>query len=263
MASSHANRLGCQHDAFVRHCGSHDEAAAQACKALRRRRPSTARTPAGGKLWRLAYRFDGKQKQLALGSHPEVGLADARKARDAAKATLATGTDPSEKAKADKAARKVATANTFGAIADELIAKMERERKAGRTISKVTWLLGIARQDLENRPISGITAAEVPKVLKAVDERGNHETAKRLRATVGGVFRYAIATTRAGNDPTYALKGALTSPTVVHRAAITTPKELGALLRAIQGFDGRPTTRAALQLMAILFPRPEPVGILA
>lgn len=89
-----------------------------------------------------------------------------------------------------------------------------------------------------------------------MDERGNHETAKRLRATIGGVFRYAIATTRAENDPTYALKGALTAPTVTHRAAITNSKELGALLRAIDGFDGRPTTRAALRLMPILFPRP-------
>lgn len=213
-------------------------------------------TPTGGKLWRLAYRFDGKQKQLALGAYPAVGLADARKARDAAKATLAAGVDPSEKAKVDRAARKVASANTFGAIADELIAKMERERKAVRTIAKVTWLLGIARPDLGLRPIADITAAEVLRVLKAVDDRGNHETAKRLRATIGGVFRYAIATTRAENDPTYALKGALTAPTVTHRAAITDPKGLGALLRAIESFDGQPTTRAALRLMPILFPRP-------
>lgn len=213
-------------------------------------------TPTGGKLWRLAYRFDGKQKQLALGAYPAVGLADARKARDAAKATLAAGVDPSEKAKVDRAARKVATANTFVAVADELIAKMEREHKAVRTIAKVTWLLGIARPDLGTRPISEITAAEVLKVLKSVDERGNHETAKRLRATIGGVFRYAIATTRAENDPTYALKGALTAPTVTHRAAITDPKGLGALLRAIDSFDGQPTTRAALRLMPILFPRP-------
>ncbi|QRG10184.1 integrase arm-type DNA-binding domain-containing protein [Xanthobacter autotrophicus] len=213
-------------------------------------------TPMGGKLWRLAYRFDGKQKQLALGAYPAVGLADARKARDAAKATLAAGVDPSEKAKVDRAARKVASANTFGAIADELIAKMERERKAVRTIAKVTWLLGIARPDLGQRPIADITAAEVLRVLKAVDDRGNHETAKRLRATIGGVFRYAIATTRAENDPTYALKGALTAPTVTHRAAITDPKGLGALLRAIESFDGQPTTRAALRLMPILFPRP-------
>lgn len=213
-------------------------------------------TPTGGKLWRLAYRFDGKQKQLALGAYPAVGLADARKARDAAKATLAAGFDPSEKAKVDRAARKVASANTFGAIADELIAKMERERKAVRTIAKVTWLLGIARPDLGQRPIADITAAEVLRVLKAVDDRGNHETAKRLRATIGGVFRYAIATTRAENDPTYALKGALTAPTVTHRAAITDPKALGALLRAIESFDGQPTTRAALRLMPILFPRP-------
>ncbi|WP_394008894.1 tyrosine-type recombinase/integrase [Xanthobacter aminoxidans] len=114
----------------------------------------------------------------------------------------------------------------------------------------------MARAELGTRPISEITAAEVLKVLKSVDERGNHETAKRQRATIGCVFRYAIATTRAENDQTYALKGTLTGPTVTHRAAITDPKGLGALLRAIDSFDGQPTTRAALRLMPILFPRP-------
>ena len=213
-------------------------------------------TPAGGKLWRLAYRFDGKQKQLALGAYPAVGLSDARKARDSAKATLAAGTDPSMKAKADKAARKATVANTFNAIADEFLGKLGRENMSDTTVGKIAWLLGFAREDLGTRPISEITAPEVLSVLKKMEARGRHESALRLRATIGRVFRYAAATDRTDRDPTLVLKGALITPSVRHRAAVTDPKGFGALLRAIDGFEGQPTTHAALRLLPILFPRP-------
>jgi len=89
-----------------------------------------------------------------------------------------------------------------------------------------------------------------------VEIRGRHESARRLRSTIGGVFRYATATARAENDPTIALQGALTRPTVNHRAAVTDPTSLGALLRAVEGFEGQPATHAALKLIALLFPRP-------
>lgn len=213
-------------------------------------------TPSGGRLWRLAYRFEGKQKQLALGAYPAVGLADARKARDAAKSALAAGVDPAAKAKAEKAARQTAAANTFNLIADELLEKLAQENRSATTLDKVAWLLGFARDELGNRPISEITAAEVLSVLKKMEARGRHESAGRLRSTIGRVFRYAAATARTDRDPTLALKGSLVAPTVVHRPAVTDPKAFGALLRAIAGFDGQPTTRTALQLMPILFPRP-------
>ncbi|MFG1190757.1 tyrosine-type recombinase/integrase [Xanthobacter flavus] len=213
-------------------------------------------TPTGGRLWRLAYRFEGKQKQLALGAYPAVGLADARKARDAAKSALAAGVDPAAKAKAEKAARQTAAANTFNLIADELLEKLAQENRSATTLDKVAWLLGFAREELGNRPISEITAAEVLSVLKKMEARGRRESAGRLRSTIGRVFRYAAATARTDRDPTLALKGSLVTPTVVHRPAVTDPKAFGALLRAIAGFDGQPTTRAALQLMPILFPRP-------
>jgi integrase len=93
-------------------------------------------------------------------------------------------------------------------------------------------------------------------VLRNVDNKGHHETARRMRSSIGEVFRYAIATARATNDPTFALRGALTVPVVKHRAAITDPKEFGGLLRAIDAFQGQPSTIAALKLMSLLFPRP-------
>lgn len=212
--------------------------------------------PTGSRLWRLAYRFDGKQKLLSFGPYPQVSLADARAKRDAAKETLAGGHDPSAKAKVAKATRQVANANTFGVIADELLARMEREDKAPSTIKKVKWLLEFARPDLGSRPISEISAAEILAVLRQVEILGRLESARRLRSTIGSVFRLAIATARAENDPTIALQGALTSPKVTHYAAITEPKRLGALMRAVWGYEGQPATLAALKLMALLLPRP-------
>jgi integrase len=101
-----------------------------------------------------------------------------------------------------------------------------------------------------NRPSKAVS------VLQSVETRGRLDTASRMREVVGQVFRFAIATARAVNDPTSALRGALTAPTVTHRATITEAKDFGGLLRAIDGFEGQPTTRACLQLMALLFPRP-------
>jgi len=212
--------------------------------------------PSGAKLWRLMYRFDGHQKKLALGAYPTTSLKDARAARDRAKEVIASGRDPGEVKKVEKATRAIAQANTFEAIAEELIAKKEREGISESTIAKTRWLLSFATPTIGSRPISEITAAEALVALRGVEQRGRLESARRLRSVIGEVFRYAIATARAENDPTFALRGALTTPTVKHRAAILEPKAVGALMRAIDGFDGQPVTRAALQLMAICFPRP-------
>ena len=213
-------------------------------------------SPQGSKLWRLAYRCEGKQKTLALGVYPAVSLAEARQKRDGAKKLLASGIDPSQQQKADKAARKALTENTFDAVADDFLAKTEREGKADATLTKKRWLLSLARADLGQRPITAISASDVLVPLRKVEGQGNFETARRLRAVIGQVFRYAIATARAENDPTFGLKGALTSPVVTHRAALTDKAAFGGLLRAIWGCEGTPETKAALQLMALLYPRP-------
>ena len=213
-------------------------------------------TPRGAKLWRLAYRFDGKQKLLALGSYPAVTLADARARRDEAKRLLASGSDPSADAKREKLARQDAVASTFQHIADEFLAKTAREGKADATLTKMRWLIGLAAADLGRRPIVDISAADVLVPLRRVEARGKYETARRLRAFIGQVFRYAIATAKVSNDPTFGLRGALVSPKVTHRAALTTWPAFGALLRAVWSYEGSPETRAALKLMALLYPRP-------
>jgi integrase len=213
-------------------------------------------TTSGSKLWRLAYRFAGKQKTLAIGAYPAVSLEKARQARLTAKQQLADGIDPSAAKRAEKRQMLLAGQNTFQAIAEEWLEKLRREGRATSTLSKTEWLLAFAFPSLGPRPIATISSAEVLDVLRRVEARGRLETARRLRSTVGSVFRYAIATARAENDPTVALRGALVIPQVKHRPALTDPKAFGALLRAVVDFDGQPTTRMALELMALLFPRP-------
>jgi integrase len=213
-------------------------------------------TPDRAKRWRLAYRYNGRQKTLAIGVYPTVSLQEAREARDRAKRLLAAGQDPTLTKRLARMSKIAASANTFGAIADELLEKKRREAKAERTTSKVEWLLNFARHDLGARPVAEITAPEILRVLRSVEVRGRLETAKRLRATIGQVFRLAVATGRADMDPTAALRGAIASPVVQHRAAIIEPKAFGGLLRAIATYEGAPETKAALELAAVTFVRP-------
>ena len=203
--------------------------------------------PRGAKLWRLAYRFDGKQNALAFGIYPVISLADARARRDAAKTLLANGVDPSTRRKLDKAAN----ASSFRVVAEELLDKMRREGRAGTTLVKTRWLLEYSFAAFGDRPIAKVSAPELLAVLRKIEARGNYETARRLRSTCGMVFRYAIATGRAERDPSADLRGALTTPKVKHRAAIIDPDGIGALLRAIHGYDGQQTVRAALRLASL------------
>ncbi len=212
--------------------------------------------PSGGKLWRMAYRFDAKQKKASFGAWPAVSLKEARRLRDEAKALLASGIDPSQQKKVEKANTAVSRANTFAAVASELIDKKRREGKSDGTIDKNNWALSFVMPTLGDRPIADIKAPEILAGLRTVEERGRHETAVRLRALVGQVFRYAIATGRCDSDPTFALRGALTTPVVKHRPAIVEPMPFGALIRAIDGYAGDGTTRIALQLLALTFVRP-------
>jgi integrase len=212
--------------------------------------------PNAAKLWRFAYRFDGKQKLLALGKYPETSLEEARALRGDARKLLKDGIDPSVEKKAKRHSDQMARRNTFKAVADELMAKFEAEGDAPATLKKKRWLLGFANSEFGKRPISEIKAPEILEALRKIEKRGRHETATRVRSTVGAVFRYAIATGRAERDPSADLRGALITPTVTHRATIVEPNAVGALLRAIDGFDGQPITRYALQLAPLVFVRP-------
>ena len=183
--------------------------------------------PTGGRLWRWKYQWDGKEKKLAFGSFPEVGLKYARERRDEARSLLAAGVDPGQKKKADKRARVLQAANTFKAVAEEFIAKREREDLAAVTLAKARWLLNMLVPQIGARPIAQISAAELLAALRTVERRGNLETARRMRSFAGRVFRYGIATSRCERDLSVDIRDALTTPTVTHRAAILKPRAVG------------------------------------
>lgn len=212
--------------------------------------------PSGSKLWRFRYRYRGKENMLGLGPYPTVSLADAREKRDDARKLLAAGVDPSAKRRQDKLDETLAAANSFGVIADEVLANKQAMGASNSTLEKNRWLLKDLAAPLSDRPITEISAAEVLRLLKRIEVSGRRETARRLRGMIGSVFRYAIVTLRATTDPTQATHGALLAPKVKHRAAIVDERQLGGLMRAIEDYDGWPTVTAAMKFTALTFSRP-------
>jgi integrase len=170
------------------------------------------------------------------------------KRRDSARKQLEAGTDPALAKQQAKVATMLGAANTFAAVADEYIHRMEREQRAEVTVAKVRWLLTLLTPAIGARPIADISPHELLAVLKKIEQSGKRETASRMRAFASRVFRYAVATARASNDPAQMLPGALVPPKVKHHAAITDPKAVGELLRAIDSYQGQQTTLFALRL---------------
>lgn len=214
-------------------------------------------SPSGGRLWRMAYRFEGKQKQLSFGAYPAVPLKDARERRDAAKVLLAAGIDPATQRKQDKAESDAVSKHTFQALATDYLAKMAAEGRATATLNKAHWLLeDFAFPAIGHRPVALIKPAEVLDLLKKVEGRGTFETARRLRGICSRVFRYAVSTQKAEIDPTHPLRGALIAPKTRHHSAIIEPAAIGALLRAIHDYQGNFLTASALKLASLFFVRP-------
>ena len=212
--------------------------------------------PGGSKLWRMKYRHQGKEKLLSFGSYPLVTIADARRKRDDAKRLLLEGSDPNAKKRQDRLDAEAKARQTFGLLVDEYLEKQHAKGTAASTIAKTTWLLKDLASVLSERPVHEITPAEILSLLRQIEKSGRLETARRLRGTIGSVFKLAIATLRADSDPTVPLHGALLTPKTEGRAAITDEHELGKLLRAIDEYDGWPTIRAALKFLMLTCVRP-------
>ena len=208
--------------------------------------------PNGARLWRYKYRHAGIEKLLAIGRYPDVSLREARDRRDDARKLVANHVDPSLKKRIEREGR----ANTFAAVGEEWL---ETKRVS---LSASTWqrdrdqLVKIVGPYLGKRPIAEIEAPELLAVLKRLEKKGLHDTAHRVRAVCGRVFRYAIATGRASRDISGDLKGALAAKGTQSYAAITDPARVGQLMRAIEDYDGQATTHAALKLAPYVFVRP-------
>lgn len=212
--------------------------------------------PAGGKWWRLRYRFDGRAKMLSLGIYPDVSLKDARERRDTARKLVADGIDPGEHRKATKAAKEERAANSFEVVAREWYAKHApnwAEHHGDRIIRRFErdifpWIGG--------RAIAEVTAPELLAVVRRIESRGALETAHRALGNCGQVFRYAVATGRATRDPSGDLRGALPPFKGEHFAAVTEPKQVAVLLRALDGYQGTLPVACALRLAPLVFVRP-------
>lgn len=211
--------------------------------------------PSGGKLWRFKYRFDGKSKGLAMGKYPDVSLLDARQRRDEARRHLANGIDPGAVRKAQRTAQ-TAEIDTFEVIAAEWFGKFSptwsekyRSNVSRRLEVDINSLIG-------ERPIGDIKAPELLKVLRRAEGSGCLDKAHKLRSIAGLVFRYAVATGRAERDPSGDLRGALPPVQVTHHAALTDPKQVAPLLRALDSYQGSFVVQSALRLLPLVFVRP-------
>jgi integrase len=211
---------------------------------------------AAGKYWRLSYRFDGKQKTLALGVYPAVTLASARERRDAARKLLANGIDPGQAKREGKQAKIVAAANTFELVARQWLGKVAASRSASTQDKVTAWLEHDVFPALGKIQISDIKPRDVLAVVQKVETRGAIDSAHRIKQVCGQIFRFAVAIDLVERDITADLRGALSAVPKANYAAITEPKQAGALMRAIFDYNGHPAAVAALKLAPLLFVRP-------
>jgi len=216
-------------------------------------------TPAGGKLWRLRYWLNSRENRISLGVYPDVSLKDARDRRDAARKLIANGVDPSQARKDKKADAEVQAAedaNTFEVVARDWHAKQVKAWSEGHAAK----VLGRMEQHLfpafGNIPISTLRAPAILPTLREIEDKGNHETAKRLRQYCEAVFTFAISTGIAERNVGADLRGALAPCRATNRPAIIDPKGVAQLLRAIDGYQGSPVVLAALRLAPLVFVRP-------
>ena len=213
----------------------------------------------GGKRWRLKYRFGGKEKLLALGTYPDVSLLEARNKRHEARNQLAHGIDPGGERKALKQTeheKQEIIENSFEIVAREWHTKFSGQWTEGHAVTIMSRLERDVFPWLGTKPVSEVRPVDLLAVLRRIEGRGALETAHRVRTICGQVLRYAVATGRAERDAAADLRGALPPTQERHHAAITDPKEVAELLRAIDGFKGTFHVKCALKLSPMLFVRP-------
>jgi len=213
--------------------------------------------PKGGKLFRYAYRFAGKQKLLALGKYPDVSLQEARERHLEARKQLAHGIDPAAAKKAHKAAGVEKAANTFEVIAHEWLAVWKSDKVAG-TIQRTESIL---KRDvipyIGNRPITELKTPETLTVLRRIEDRGCEKMARKVKDVICMICRYAVQTGRCEYNACDNLRGALKPIQTTNRPALIKPDDVAELLRAIDTYHGTlPTVRAALRLAPLTFTRP-------
>lgn len=212
--------------------------------------------PNGSKLWQQKYRYLDKERLLSHGKYPEVSLAAARKKRDEARTVLAEGGDPSVKKRLDQIEAETQARTTFLLVAEEHLQQAYDRELSDATMRKKIWQVHTLAEPLHHRPINEITSAEILHLLKRIERSGRRETAKKLRGTLSAVFRLAIVTLRAENDPTYAVKGSLLPVKTINRAAITDEKLFSQFLRDLEDYTGAGVIKDAILFQILTMTRP-------
>jgi len=212
-------------------------------------------TPNGSRLWRLAYRFAGKQKLLALGSYPKMDLRGARRAKDEARARLAEGLDPGHERKLQVIRDRVAAGHTFEAVANEWF-ELQCEGWVGTYSSRLRSRLdGDLLPLLGKRPIASIEPVELLETVRQIEKRGAPEMARRVLQMASAIFRFGVATGRCLRDPATDLRGALKASPSVRRRSALKPGELPEFLARLGAYDGDDVTRLAIELVVHTFVR--------
>lgn len=212
--------------------------------------------PNGAKLWKHKLRINGREQKLSYGAFPLVSLKEARAKRDENKLSMSRGEDPIRIRREAKLAAQFRGNNLFQDVAEEFITKREQEGLAPSTLKKSRWFLSLLSPVIGQRPIDEISSLELLSALKKIEARGHRESAKKTRSFASRVFQYAVITGRCSADPAHPLRGALVAPVARQYAAITDPIGVGKLLRAIDEFDGFPSSRNALKILPHVFVRP-------
>ncbi len=211
---------------------------------------------ATSKCWRMNYRYAGKQKTLAFGVYPALPLAEARKLRDKAREQLALGTDPSEAKRAAKAAKALDVGNTFEALAGLWLEKLAATRSASTQKKVKNWLEHDVFPVIGKRPVSSLRPRDILMVARRLEQRGAIDSAHRVKQVCGQICRYCVALDLVERDVTADLIGALAPAKRTNYAALTEPKDVAVLMRAIYGYQGTHVGIAALKLAPMLFVRP-------
>lgn len=212
-------------------------------------------TTKGARWWRLKYRHAGKEKRISLGVYPDVTLKLARERCEEARALLTKGTDPSEARKASRIADR--SDDSFESVAREWYAKQAPTWADNHGPRILRRLERDIFPHVRGKAIGDVEAPELLRALRAIEARGAIETAHRANQNCKQIFDFAISAGRATYNPADALRGALAPTDGSHHAAITEPKQLGALLRAVDGYSqGQPSTGYALRLAPLVFVRP-------
>ena len=213
-------------------------------------------SPAGSKRWFWKTYANGKEGRLALGSYPDVSLADARKARDAAKLQKSDGVDPLQARQLAKLRASVGSGDTLAATAADWLELGKSNWSDSHFVRESRNIKKDLVPYLGKRDIASIKPIELLAVIQKVEQRGALDVAHRVLITAHGIWCHAVATGRAERDITPDIKKALKPHIRENLPAIIEPEQLAGLLRASESYNGGPVVRAALKLAPILFQRP-------